>query len=243
MGLHGFFKPKSMRLINDLLHEDDKVRHNARESLLNMGDGAVTSLVRTMKVRDDVMAEKAASILIQIGEPAVASLISLLDSPPHSWVWPLAAVVRGRAIRTLGHIADKRAIQPLIAALKGEYRIGVWETENRMIRWKAAHALSRIQDVLAVEALINCLDDKDSGVRSSCADALGNIGDKRSVQPLIRSLHDIEPIVRRSAVEALGKIGDKEAAKEILIAMAGDLFIREVAEKALEMMEKRGVLK
>src|SRR6266508_4060951 len=55
------------------------------------------------------------------------------------------------------------AVLPLIKALNAE---------NQVVRWRAAEALGRIQDIRAVEPLIDALNDNDNCVRSWSASAL-----------------------------------------------------------------------
>ena len=58
--------------------------------------------------------------------------------------------------------------------------------DNEGIRWKAADALGRAGDPVALEALINTLWDYDSRVRLKAAWALGRIGEPQALRPLQR---------------------------------------------------------
>ena len=64
----------------------------------------------------------------------------------------------------------------------------------------------------AVPALIDCLEDSSSDVRSSAAQALGNLGEhaKDAVPALIETLRDSDSIVRDTATEALGNLSENE---------------------------------
>ena len=71
------------------------------------------------------------------------------------------------ATYALGHIKNKRAVKPLINALKDE---------DKDIRIFAAISLGRIKDDRAVEPLINAIKDEDRFVRYWSAIALGKMG-------------------------------------------------------------------
>jgi HEAT repeat protein len=58
--------------------------------------------------------------------------------------------------------------------------------DEEISRWKAAEALGRIRDPVAVEELIGTLWDDDARVRLKAAWALGQIGDQRAYAPLQR---------------------------------------------------------
>lgn len=68
----------------------------------------------------------------------------------------------------MGKIGDKRAIKPLIAALK--------ERLYYDMRSKAAQALGKLHDPRAVEPLIAALKDGDDDVRHEAANALEALG-------------------------------------------------------------------
>ena len=135
--------------------------------------------------------------------------------------------VRNAAARALGEIKDPRAVEPLIAALKGEYRGAC----------KAAYALGEIKDPRAVEPLIAALKDQNSDVREAAAKALDHLGWKPArdesaawywankgkwnacvdigapaVQPLITTLGSTnDPYTRRDVAQALVKLYQKSS--------------------------------
>ena len=109
---------------------------------------------------------------------------------------------RDEAAYHLGELGDKRAVEPLIAALKDE---------DIDVRCEAAEALGFIGDKRAVEHLLPLLKHENPGLRWETAEALGNIGDKRALEPLIALLRDEDSGVRLEAAEALGKMGDVRA--------------------------------
>jgi HEAT repeat protein len=112
------------------------------------------------------------------------------------------AAIRRSAAIALGELKDKKAVEPLILALKDE---------DESVRWKAAEALGKIKDARAVEPLIAALTVESSGRFSqrvaTAADALGEIGDSRAIEPLIESGSVIAYDIHERAINALIKIG------------------------------------
>ncbi|MFB0564273.1 MAG: HEAT repeat domain-containing protein [Candidatus Aminicenantaceae bacterium] len=82
--------------------------------------------------------------------------------------------IQEQASKALGKIKDKRAVEPLIQALKDENFIGQWE---------AVWALGEIKDKRAVEPLIEAL--KDKYVKYEAMEALGKIGDTKYAETII----------------------------------------------------------
>jgi HEAT repeat protein len=98
---------------------------------------------------------------------------------------------------------DARAVEPLIAALKGA------DTRGRLVQIPGA--LSRINAPRTVELLIPALNDQDPGVRQGAAAALGGIRDPRTVELLIAALKDPDAQVRQSTAAALTRKQDPVA--------------------------------
>ena len=69
-----------------------------------------------------------------------------------------------------------------------------------------------IGNPLAVDALIDALDDPSTSVCESAIDALGKIGDSRAIEPLKALLHDSE--LRDAARAALKNLGYQAQASE-----------------------------
>jgi HEAT repeat protein len=113
-----------------------------------------------------------------------------------------------RAAAALDKIGDKRAVEPLIAALKNK---------DPEVAWRAAAALGKIGDKRAVEPLIAALKNKDPEVQKSAADALAKIGSP-PVKPLIAMLDDADPEVKKLASDLLIKIGSP-AVKPLILAL------------------------
>jgi len=133
---------------------------------------------------------------------------------------------RADAAEVLGEIGDKRAVEPLIDALKDA---------DCMVQWNAAEGLGKIGDKRAIEPLIITLKAENDILRERAAEALGEIGDARAVEPLIGALNDEDEGVRSSAAEALGKIGDVRAVQPLINALKDeDWYVRSSAETALK---------
>ena len=77
------------------------------------------------------------------------------------------------AAEALGNMKVRRAVKPLVKALKGEY----WYT-----RKMAAYALGDIGDVRAIEPLTEALKDNEEEVREAAKDNLGKFKAKRSTR-------------------------------------------------------------
>lgn len=88
------------------------------------------------------------------------------------------------------------------------------------VSWKSALALGNIWDKRAIELLIPALQDKHWPVRRFAVSALGKIGDRTSVMSLINALNDSDWHVRKYAADALGKIGDETAIKPLVSALS-----------------------
>ena len=145
--------------------------------------------------------------------------------------------VRWNAALALREIGDKRAIEPLINALRDGY-LDVRNAAFKVLEkiepeWHKTEVVGR-----QVPEFINALRDRDSDVRSAAAWVLGKIGDERSVEPLINALMDEYWHVREAACKALGKIKDQKAIKFLINTLRdGYSYVRNAAFKALEEIE------
>ena len=181
-----------------LKDEESSVRSNAAEALNKLGwEPSNQSEEITYLIASNNWYQ-----LKGLGEPVVEPLIALLDDKSNG--------VRSNTIKTLGTIGDKRAVEPLIKALKKD--------EYREARLNAAQALGEINDTRAVEALIEALNDDYKYVVEYAAKALANLGDKRAVEPLLKILKK-EGSYNHKVVEALGMLGDKRAVEPLISAI------------------------
>ena len=114
----------------------------------------------------------------------------------------MTANVRGTAAKALGEIGDKRAVEPLIAALKLGFP------------WEAAMALAQIGDTRAIQPLIDRLGVGAPGLQMWVRHALGRFG-PAAVDPLVEALGDHKKC--DYAAKGLGQIGDIRAVAPLLV--------------------------
>ena len=76
---------------------------------------------------------------------------------------------------------------------------------NKLVRREASTALSRMGQI-AVDPLIEILDDEDWRVRGAAAWALGNLKDDAAIEPLEALLEDESGYVRAGALNAINSI-------------------------------------
>jgi len=173
-----------------------------------------------------------------IGAPAADALLPELENRD--------AGARQLAALVLGRTGDRRAFEPLVAALAeiswrsrhsaadglgrlGDLRaveplIAALKDTNHFVRFSAAESLGQLRDCRAAEPLIAALGDTEWLVRLSAAEALGRIGDPRAVEPLIAAIGDLDGAVGRRAVEALGAIGDPRAVGPLVALVTSRLY-------------------
>lgn len=77
----------------------------------------------------------------------------------------------------------------------------------------------KLGDKLAIDPLIQTLNDNNIEARQFTALALGKLGDKRAVYPLIQALNDNNSKVRACAAIALGRLRDQQAIKPLIQAL------------------------
>jgi hypothetical protein len=180
------------------------------------------------------------------------------------------AGVRKEAAESLGKLADARAVDPLIEALRydenGEVReMAAWalgqiddartvdplsytsvKDADGYVRGEAYNALQKSTiggnkvDARSVDPIIGALKDEDQGVRYRAAEALGQLKNATSVDSLIEALNDENSDVRQKAAWALGEIGDARAVDPLNYASVKDAD-GYVREEAKKALEKLGV--
>ena len=131
------------------------------------------------------------------------------------------AGVRLKAAEELGKLADPRAVDPLIEALRYD--------ENSDVRQKAAWALGEIGDPRAIDPLsYSSVKDVDYHVRDQTVAVLqkstagGHKVDTRSADSIIVALKDEDPDVRYRAAQALGQIKNTTALDSLIEALRND---------------------
>jgi HEAT repeat protein len=170
-------------------------RKTVAEELGKLGDArAIEPLIKTLADWDT--RDSAANALINLGEPTVEPLIKALSHNQTN-------CIRKTAAELLGKLGDKRAVAPLVEALR----------DTQEVRITAFNALVMLKDVGAVDFLIKTLSDTYYCQSSSCSTAknaltaLGKLGDPRAVDSLIKALEYQFDDVRKTAAEALIMLG------------------------------------
>jgi HEAT repeat protein len=223
-------------LIAALGDEHSGVRRSAAFALGRIGDTrAVEPLVAVLPL------ENAASALIAIGDPqAVPSLLDALSFHRGAarelsrlgaaGVEPLIAAltspdkaVRELAAETLGDIGDRRAVEPLVAALLdrnidvsaaacGALESLHWQPEDvetSVAYWVARGEWAKCVEsgTAAIDRLIVALQTGPTQVQLKAAESLAQIGDPRGIEALGAALRDYDKYVRKDAVTLLDTLG------------------------------------
>ena len=104
-------------------------------------------------------------------------------------------------------------------------------------RARAMRQMGRSRSPMALDRLIQALDDASPDVRRRAAQGLGEARSARAIEPLLEELQDEESDIRGEAAEALGKIGAPEVFDPLLDALENeDTRIRISAIRALSEM-------
>lgn len=208
----------------------------------------IAALIQALNDRTWQTCRQASDALIKLGEPAVVPLIAAIRQN----VFPV--FILPEAIRALGGIGDKRAVDLLIDILASDHvhaaqeaakalgHIGDpraveplinvfrhdWDDTETITAWqKASTALAAIGQV-ALPALRAALKDESSMVREGVIDALGQLKDAQVVPDLISMLQDEDRLVRAAAAEALGYIGEQQAIEPLVALLVDkDSYVRE----------------
>jgi len=178
------------------------------------------TFVRAVDAEDDVQAEEAATGLADVGDRALPALQDILREPdPHKRWWgprALAAVgtdaaikllietlddpdpdVRACGVVALSQLRPQEAIAPLVARLSDP---------SAYVGRLAADALPQFGQV-AVEPLVDALEEGDTAARAGAARALCAIEPQEAIPALYRALDDPSAIVSHYAEEALERMG------------------------------------
>lgn len=181
-------------------HQLDQ-KYLVSESLLKMGDSAVTPLLELLSSTED--RELLADLVIILGRlkstAAIKPLTWLLDTGDNT--------LKGYVAEALGTIGDPRYMTSLIPLLK---------SDDEKVRIQAAGALGRAPHPGCLKAMIESLKDDSLEVRKHCAVALGELGDNRAAAALVPLLKESNTELRIAAAEALGRIGDQRAVPYLL---------------------------
>jgi len=124
----------------------------------------------------------------------------LRNAPCHGTgsVWPVRNTVDmiNKTAKMLGDQQDKRAVRPLIDALKEtDNRLGtenIWRTEVRWAAQAAVHALGKIGGIEAIEGLIDMLGSNNLEIRLTVARELAKSTDETAASALKNARLQIE---------------------------------------------------
>lgn len=172
---------RRLELIKGLESLDPKVRFEAVTALGSIGDEEAAHALLNVYFGDwtpgpdgsPYIRDEALKSLKKISLWTLAALIKTLQEHQAKKADEELAGRAAEAAQVLGYIADPRATDPLIAALKDE---------NVSVARAASVALGRIGDEKAVFALDEALNDPR--IRMAAADALRQIGGARAAKAL-----------------------------------------------------------
>ena len=181
---------------------DYRRRKTMLDVLVKIGQPSAEPLIESLSRWDKDVQEAAVEALVSIGQPSVEPLIAYLENYKRSLSSRIVA-------KTLGRIADERAIRSLVEVL------GYRGFDNYKY---ASEALVTIGQP-SVEPLIEALKDENLNLLKHAIEVLGKIGDERAVEPLVVALNHEDRYIRREAADALGKIGNERAIEALLEAL------------------------
>lgn len=167
-----------------------KRRYIAAWCLGEIGDVAgLDALIKALGDDDKLVRKQATRSLIKFNYHATEPLILLLGTGNE--------LQQAGAIRVLGDIGDRKALDALLALSEGNLRAEVFL------------ALGKLRDPRAESRLVAGLSDPQWQVRMNAAMALGTAGSKQAIQPLQGSLEDEVMVVREWSARSLSVITGK----------------------------------
>ncbi len=159
-------------------------RYVAAWALGEIGDPAgVPPLVQALSDANGEVRRYAVKALIRLNRLAVPLLLDFLPSA--------SPIGESGAVRALGDIGDLRALEPLLARVKGPARQDIFL------------ALGKLKDPRAEAALITGLADADWQIRMNAAMALGPLAGPRAQTALEKTLEDEVMVVREWSARSL----------------------------------------
>ena len=141
--------------------------------------------------------------------------------------------IRANAAISMGKYADKRAVLPLITALKDQ---------DRLTRTFAAQSLGLIGDRRAVDPLILLLKDSDPLVQGAAAQALGNLNDPRAIAQLLAFASDETVQSSGYAFVALREMSADKSSAAVVGLASPNARVRENAARLLATTKEPAVL-
>ena len=190
-------KPAVPALLDALHGEYFTVRSRAALALGKIGDAkTIQHILPLLKDKEDEVRIAACLSLGFFKDPSTFDDITnvLLDDPKIE--------VRQAAAKALGNTQHPKALPYLMEALRDSY----WWYEREQAAGDLFDAIGRM-GTLAVESLIEALQDREGAVRKFAALLLGRIGDTRAMEPLGMELYDLHHDVGEASAEALARFG------------------------------------
>lgn len=189
---------------------DKQIHNNTAQTLGEIKNGTLDSLLRALKDHDPEVRANAATALGKTKDKKAVEplIISLKDKE-----WE----VRKNAVEALGEIRDGKAIIPVTALL---------QDKKSKVEVSAKEALAKIIYGIAedhdIDQLIRTLQSQEKIVRQITVSAMIDLKEEDTIAPLIDSLNDRDPQVREDAAKALKNMG-KVVVKPLLYTISEDL--------------------
>lgn len=164
---------------------------------------AVEGLIKALSSKDYEVRFYAKKSLVKLNEFSIPIILNEIKNPNYK--------IRLGLVESLGTIKNKKATSALISTLKLD--------NNSKVRAASAASLGKIEDISALNQLIDSLKDRDYKVRTASARALGFLKSPRAIPHLVKTLKDPNSYVRTSSATALGRIKDKSAVSYLITAL------------------------
>ncbi|HED11124.1 MAG TPA: HEAT repeat domain-containing protein [Caldithrix abyssi] len=200
-------------LLSLLSTQNSAIRKVTCNALGELGDRrAINSLIGSLHDPVEDVCLAASNALARIGKPAIPAILNKMIGRKKNFYAELALKDMGdEAIDALVHLLNHEDINIRKAVVKVldilEWQPG--QDEKSAAYWIAKQDWEKGAEIgeLAVQPLIDVLEDTESWNRMEAARQLGKIGDKKAVDSLIKLLDDKYWNVREAAAESLVKLG------------------------------------
>lgn len=174
---------------------DPAIRRVALKGLIHLNDiRALDIFLYFLRSDRYVLRKIVLQGIAHLGSAAVPTLLNILSSKDNP------ERLRRGIIRVLGSIGDSQAVPDLLTYLHSD--------PASQVRAEAAHALGRIGNPTAAEALLNELNSPAPNIRASAVTALGDLKYISAQESLKHLSNDTNLNVRRAVACALHKISD-----------------------------------
>ncbi len=188
--------PNTQTYLKKLIASDNEVeRFSAAKIIIKQKKTGTGYMLRSLV--NDQHEEVKNLVIMGLGdfkEPGVSeALIAILSD------FEEPSNIRGNAARSLGRLAEEKAMPPLFDALRDE---------DEYVRGSAAMALGNYKKTEVIDALGNTLfTDPSEMVKCMILESLGQIKDVRVLDYLKRAESDFSENVKNTAVRILRSIG------------------------------------